>query len=83
MRAYPITHALFLLGIVTASRSQAQIRVNPTGLNVSTQNATTVFLSYGGLRNDQVAAEAVWCARLVPAAPDIGFRCDPSSLCEF
>ena len=80
MHARAIIHSLLLLGIATASRIQAQIRVDPTGLNVSTQNATTVFLSYGGLRNDQVASEAVWCARLVPAAPDVGFRCDPSSL---
>jgi hypothetical protein len=80
MRVQTIIYALLLLGVGTVSRGQAQIRVNPTGLNVSTQNATTVFLSYGGLRNDQVAAEAVWCARLVPAAPDIGFRCDPATL---
>jgi hypothetical protein len=71
---------LLLLGAGAVSRLEGQIRVNPTGLNVSTQNATTVFLSYGGLRNDQVAAEAVWCARLVPASPDVGFRCDPATL---
>ena len=72
--------AVLLLGLGTASPVQGQIRVHPTGLNVSTQNATTVFLSYGGLRNDQRAAEAVWCARLVPASQDIGFRCDPATL---
>ena len=80
MRARTVIHSLLMLGIGAFSRSQAQIRVNPSGLNVSTQTATTVFLSYGGLRNDQVAAEAVWCARIVPAAPDVGFRCDPSTL---
>jgi hypothetical protein len=80
MRARGITSALLVLAAGTASPLQGQIRVNPSGLNVSTQTATTVFLSYGGLRNDQVAAEAVWCARLVPAAPDIGFRCDPATL---
>ena len=80
MRVRTIIRTLLLLGVGTASRVQGQIRVNPSGLNVSTQNASAVFLSYGGLRSDQVAAEAVWCARLVSASPDIGFRCDPSAL---
>lgn len=57
----------------------AQIRVNPTGVNVNAQGATTVFLSYGGLAA-YVPAEGTWCGALVPAAPDLGMRCDPSSL---
>jgi hypothetical protein len=60
--------------------AHAQVRVNPTSVNVSTQTATTVFLSYGGLRPDQVLAEAVWCGDVVPAAPDIGMKCDPATL---
>jgi hypothetical protein len=58
----------------------AQVRVNPTSVNVSTQTATTVFLSYGGLRPDQVLAEAVWCGDVISAAPDIGMKCNPASL---
>jgi hypothetical protein len=45
---------------------------------VNTQGPTTVFISYGGLQN-QISAEAVWCADIVPATPDIGFKCDPAS----
>jgi hypothetical protein len=77
------TRAVFLWLVwvcTSATGLHAQVRVNPTAVNVSTQSATTVFLTYGGLRGDQTAAEAVWCARLVSAAPDIGSRCDPATL---
>jgi hypothetical protein len=57
----------------------AQIRVDPTGVNVNTQAPTTVFLTFGGLR-DQEPVEAFWCGELVPAAPDVGLRCDPATI---
>src|SRR5437868_9208871 len=71
---------LALLLLVALRRADAQVRVNPAIVNVSTQTATTVFLSYGGLRPDQVLAEAVWCGDVVPAAPDLGMKCDPATL---
>ncbi len=58
----------------------AQITVNPTGVNVASQGATTVFLTFGGLSADQIPVEAFWCGELVDARPDIGLRCDPSTL---
>ena len=61
--------------------SVAQIRVNPTGVNVNTQGATTVFLTFGGLRPDQAPVEAFWCGELIPSLPPaIGLQCDPSTL---
>lgn len=57
----------------------AQIRVNPTGVNVNAQGATTVFLTFGGLAGYQ-ATEAFWCGELIPADPAIGLRCDPSTI---
>ena len=57
----------------------AQIRVDPNGVNVNSQGATTVFLTFGGLA-DQVPVEAFWCGELIPAAPDVGNRCDPATL---
>ena len=69
-----------LTSMVLATGARAQLRVTPTSVNVNTQGATTVFLTYGGLRNDQTSSEAVWCARIISAAPDIGFRCDPATL---
>ena len=70
--------ALLLLAPV---RSTAQIRVDPPGVNVNTQGATTVFLTFGGLRPDQVPVEAFWCGEQIPAPPPaIGLQCDPSTL---
>jgi hypothetical protein len=57
----------------------AQIKVEPAIVNVNAQGASTVFLSYGSIRPDQFSAEALWCAEIVPASPDIGAKCDPAS----
>lgn len=55
------------------------IRRDPNGVNVSSQGATTVFITFGDL-DDQVPVEAEWCGALVSAAPAIGMRCDPSTV---
>ena len=73
------SYLTFSLAVIPAIAT-AQVRVSPTTVNVSTQGASTVFLSYGGLRDDQRSGEAVWCGRLISAAPHIGFRCDPATL---
>jgi hypothetical protein len=57
----------------------AQVRVNPTGVSVNAMDATTVFLSFGGLRN-QRPTEALWCGELLTAAPARGLKCDPATL---
>lgn len=67
------------LGLLWAAPATAQIRVHPTGVNVNSQGATTVFLTFGGLNGYQ-SIEALWCSRLLPAAPDVGQRCDPSTI---
>jgi len=67
-----------LLGMAPALL-YSQVRVDPNGVNVNTQGATTVFLTYGGTGN-YVPVEALWCGRLIPAAPALGNRCDPSTI---
>jgi hypothetical protein len=67
------------LCLVDASPVTAQVRVNPTGVNVNTQGNTTVFLTYGGLAGYE-PVEALWCGELVNAAPALGLRCDPSTI---
>jgi len=57
----------------------AQVRVNPTGVSVNAMDATTVFLSFGGLRS-QRPTDAFWCGELVSAAPARGLKCDPATL---
>jgi hypothetical protein len=68
---------LAVASLLVAHAAHGQIRVNPSDVNVSSQGATTVFLTFGGLQN-QVPAEAFWCSALVPAAPAIGSKCDPA-----
>jgi hypothetical protein len=57
----------------------AQVRVNPTGVSVADMSPTTVFLTYGGLRNER-PSEAYWCGELLPAAGAIGSRCNPATI---
>jgi len=65
--------------LVLAGSSEAQVRVNPTGVSVSSMSATTVFLTFGGLR-DQRPVDAYWCGEIISAAPARGTRCDPATL---
>ena len=74
-----IQTAGFLGVMLIAGDAAAAVRVNPTGVNVNGQGATTVLLTFGGLEG-YTAAEGVWCGELVPATPDIGQRCDPRTL---
>lgn len=71
--------ALLLLVALLGARESAAISRDPNGVNVNSQAATSVFITFGGLVN-QVPVEATWCGELVPAAPDIGFRCDPATV---
>ncbi len=44
---------VFVVLANAATTLGAQVRVNPTGVSVSSMSATTVFLTYGGLRNER------------------------------
>lgn len=68
----------FILLSAGAARAQ-QIQVSPTGVNVSSQAATTAFLTYGPL-NGYREADACWCGELIAAAPDVGMKCDPATV---
>lgn len=57
----------------------AQISRHPTGVNVNATAATTVFITFGNL-NGKVPVEALWCGEIIPAAPQIGQRCDPATI---
>jgi hypothetical protein len=81
-RLYSLKKASFFLVTlfcVLSGSASAQIKVNPTGLNVSTQTPTTAFLTFGNL-NNQVPAEATWCGELIPAAPAIGTKCNDTTI---
>jgi hypothetical protein len=64
---------------LSAATAEAQIRVNPTGVNVNMNAATTAFLTFGGLGNYR-PVEATWCGELISAAPDVGLKCNPATI---
>jgi hypothetical protein len=70
---------LFVTTLLAASSAAQTIKVNPDGVNVNASGATTVFLTFGPLKNHR-PAEGTWCGELIPAAPDLGFRCDPRTI---
>src|SRR4029453_3020494 len=76
MRTRLITVAWLL---IAAPALAQEIKVSPKGVNVNSQGATTVFLTFGGLGSHR-PAEATWCGALIPAAPDLGLRCAPETI---
>lgn len=71
---------LLVLILLSAAVAAAQtISVSPSETTVYSQDATSVFLTFGGLVN-RLPAEATWCGALVPAAPDSGLKCDPAAI---
>lgn len=57
------------------------IRVNPTGVNVNSQNPTIVSLTFGQIPPGYFPAEALWCGELIPApAPALGLQCRPDTI---
>jgi hypothetical protein len=78
MRLLAVSSLVPLL-VALAGPAQAQIRVNPTGVNVNSQGATTVFLTFGPL-NGYTPAEALWCGDLASAGLGVGLQCDPATM---
>jgi hypothetical protein len=74
-----ITSAFLLVCLAPLVAAQNQIKVTPSNVNVYSQGATTVFVTYGSLGNYR-PAETSWCGDVAPAAPDIGFRCVPGTI---
>lgn len=73
---------LFLIAIfnlILSIPALAQVTVSPDNINAYSQGATSAYLTFSNVV-DLRPAEAVWCGSLIPAAPDIGFRCDPGSI---
>ena len=66
---------LILLSLTLTLPGFAQIKVHPSGVNVNTNGATTVFLSFGRLV-DQVPVEAFWCGEI----NEITNECVPNTL---
>ncbi len=74
-----IAIVLFFVCSTAQALAQNEIKVNPTSVNVYSQGATTVFLTYGNL-GAYVPAETTWCGDIQPATPAIGFTCVPGTI---
>src|SRR2546427_10558493 len=68
-----------LLASFGATATGQTISVSPSMVNAYSQGATSVLLTFGGLINKR-PAEATWCGALIPAVPDLGFKCDPTTI---
>lgn len=67
--------------LAAVSYSAQTIRVHPTGVNVNSQNPTTVFLTFGQIPPGYLPAESLWCGALIPApAPALGRQCRPDTI---
>ena len=74
MNRFTIILAMFF---ASAAPATAQITVSPSETTVYSQGATSVLLTFGNL-GARRPAESTWCGALIPAAPDIGMKCDPT-----
>lgn len=73
--------AIAIVLLAAAAAWSQTIAVHPTGVNVNSQNATTVFLTFGQIPADYVAAEAIWCGELITALPPaLGQQCRPDTI---
>lgn len=57
----------------------AQVTVSPDNVTAYSQGATSAYLTFSGVTN-LTPADAIWCGEIIPAAPDIGLRCDPATI---
>lgn len=73
--------ALLMVLLAAGFALSQTIGVHPTGVNVNSQNPTTVFLTFGQIPADYVPAEAIWCGELIPAIPPaLGQQCLPGTV---
>jgi len=66
MRVLAAGMAAWVLGALLTAAPAGAITVDPDGANVRHTGPTTVFLTFRGLRDDQRAAEGVWCGEIDP-----------------
>ncbi len=73
-------HILFIgFILIFTVNLAAQIAVTPTSVNVNSQDATAVPLTFGPLPADYRPVEAIWCGTLISAS-GIGQSCRPDTI---
>jgi hypothetical protein len=77
-----IRTTLIIIGLLwtVGARVAAQtIQVSPADINAYSQGPTSALLTFGNVINYR-AAETTWCGSLIPAAPDLGSKCNPATV---
>jgi hypothetical protein len=69
----------FAFVIIFSIAASAQVTVSPDNLTAYSQGATSSYLTFNNVVNLR-PAEATWCGEVIPAAPDNGSRCDPTTI---
>jgi len=69
----------FMFVTALAVAGAAQVTVSPDNLTAYSQGATSSYLTFSNVVNVR-PAEATWCGNIIPAAPDLGSRCDPTTI---
>ena len=73
-------HLFFIISILLFTNSlAAQIAVTPTSVNINSQDATAVPLTFGPLPAGYRPVEAIWCGALT-SANGIGQSCRPDTI---
>lgn len=73
-------HLFIILAVLTFTNSlAAQIAVTPTSVNINSQDATAVPLTFGPLPPGYRPVEAIWCGGLTSAG-GIGQSCRPDTI---
>jgi hypothetical protein len=68
-----------LLFLPVSSAAAQEITVSPSSVTAYSQGATTAFLTFGNTK-DKSPVEGCFCGDLIPAAPAIGFKCNPATV---
>jgi hypothetical protein len=67
-----------VVGLASTALAQSEINVSPKTVNVYGQGSTSYLLTFGNL-GPYRPAESTWCGELIPALPDIGLKCSPTT----
>ncbi|CAN5347952.1 hypothetical protein BH20ACI1_BH20ACI1_14850 [soil metagenome] len=68
-----------IFSLIFTTTILAQVSVSPNSITAYSQGATSAYLTFSNVVDLQ-PAEATWCGEILPAAPDIGFKCDPATI---
>ncbi len=72
-----ILTAIFTLVFIASAF--AEVSVSPNNVTAYSQGATSTYLTFSNVVN-LTPAESVWCGELISAAPNIGLKCDPTTI---